>query len=111
MSLKPLATATASTKRAQIASGKRGDPVTLLVRLECTPLYPADPGQVNNLLQRLKLETPYNLYETFVMGAHDIQNGDTFVVDGNEYVVRAAATWEPSATSAYMHLTVEAALA
>ena len=108
MSLRLLASETASVKRAQIVGGKRGAPVVVLTGLICTPLYPADPGQANNLLQRLKLETPYRLMETFVAGHHDIQSGDTLVVGGDEYTVRAAAEWAmPGASRKFTHLTVE----
>ena len=103
-----LASKTASVKRAPIVGGKRGQPATVLSGLVCTPLYPADAGQANNLLQRLKLETPYRLLETFVAGHHDVQGGDTLVIDGDEYTVRAVAEWEmPGISRRFTHLTVE----
>lgn len=108
MSLRLLATETASIKRALIVAGKRGAPTTVLSGLACTPLYPADPGAVNNLLQRLKLETPYRLLETFVTGTPDIRGGDTLVVGGAEYTVRAVADWTmPGISRRFAHLTVE----
>lgn len=108
MSLHLLATKTASIKRAQIAAGKRGAPVTVLDNLRCTPLYPADAGAVNNLLMRLKSETPYRILETFVLGRPDIQGGDLLVVEGDSYTVRAVAEWTmPGATRQFTHLMVE----
>jgi hypothetical protein len=108
MSLKLLATAEASIKRAQIVGGKRAEPVVVLTELACTPLYPADAKQVNDLLQRLKLETPFRMLETFVSGNHDIRGGDTLVMNGREYPIRAVANWSPGRMSrAFTHLTVE----
>jgi hypothetical protein len=108
MSLNLLATATASIKRAAISAGKRGAPVTVLDGLACTPLYPADAGAVNNLLLRLKSETPYRILETFVLGRPDIQGGDTLVIGGDEYTVRAVAAWTlPGASREFTHLMVE----
>lgn len=109
MSLNLLATETASIKRAAIAGGKRGQPTTVLEGLRCTPLYPADAGAANNLLQRLKLETPYRILETFVLGQPDIQGGDTLVLEGDdEYTVRAVAPWTlPGISRQFTHLMVE----
>lgn len=108
MSLRLLATATASVKRATIVAGKRGAPATVLTGLRCTPLYPADAGAVNNLLLRLKSETPYRILETFVLGRPDIQGGDLLVLDGDEYTVRAVAEWTmPGASRQFTHLMVE----
>lgn len=110
MSLLMLATRTASVKRASIASGKRGTPATVLTGLQCTPLYPADPGEVANLLQRLNIDTPYRMMETYVIGNQPIQAGDTLEVDdGSAYQVRAVANWSVNrpSTRAFTHLTVE----
>jgi hypothetical protein len=64
-----LATVTASTKRAPaIASGKRGTPAENVTGISCTPLDPVDP----DLRQRLVLDTPHELLQTFADG------GDTF---------------------------------
>ena len=108
MSLNLLATETASIKRAVISGGKRGAPATVLDDLRCTPLYPADAGAVNNLLLRLKSETPYRIMETFVLGRPEIQGGDTLVVRGDEYTVRAVAEWTlPGISRQFTHLMVE----
>jgi hypothetical protein len=109
MSLLMLATKTASVKRASIVGGKRGEPVTVLSDLPCTPLYPADPDMVNNLLQRLNISTPYRMLETFVPGNHEIHTGDMLIVDGESYQVRAVADWKPGrpTTRAFTHLTIE----
>lgn len=110
MSLLMLATRTASVKRASIASGKRGAPATVLTGLQCTPPYPADPGAVANLLQRLGINTPYRMFETYVLGEQPIQAGDTLEVDEDgAYQVRAVASWTANrpSTRAFTHLTVE----
>lgn len=64
-----LVTVAASTKRPPaVVAGKRGAPTTLLASVKCTPLDPVDP----EIQQRLALETPHELLETYVNG------GDTF---------------------------------
>jgi hypothetical protein len=67
--MRRLCSETATTKRQPaIASGKRGTPATNLTGLKCTPLDPVDP----DLAQRLALNTPHELLQTYVDG------GDTF---------------------------------
>jgi hypothetical protein len=62
-SISHLATVTASTKRSPaISGGKVGAPVTSVASLRCSPLDPVDP----ELRQRLSLETPHELLQTYV---------------------------------------------
>lgn len=83
-------TVTASTKRSPvIASGKRGTPATQVSSLLCTPLDPVDP----ELRQRLALNTPHELLETFTKET-GIVEGDILVVGSNEYPIRSCAEWE-----------------
>lgn len=109
MSLNLLATETASVKRAQISGGRRGTPTTVISNLRCTPLMPADPGRVNALLQHSKSNAPYRMLETMVLGDQPILAGDTLVMDGDSYTVRAVANWKPGRFSSrpFTHLTVE----
>jgi hypothetical protein len=96
-------TVTASTKRAPaISGGKRGTPTTKISSLLCTPLDPVDP----ELRQRLALNTPHELLQTFVKGALDILEGDILVVGANEYPIRSCAewTWE---SSRFLRLVLE----
>lgn len=84
------ATVTASTKRAPaISGGKRGTPVTEIASLRCTPLDPVDA----ELRQRLSLETPHELMQTFVDGALDVVEGDILTVGGVDYPIRAVENW------------------
>jgi hypothetical protein len=58
-----MATKTASTKRPPaLSAGKRGVAATNLTGLTCTPLDPVAP----EVRQRLALNTPHELLETFV---------------------------------------------
>ena len=109
MSWTKLATATGSTKRATVVAGRRGDPVENLTGLQLTPLYPADPGRAGELLQRIRLDTPHQLLECFVVGQPDIRTGDTLSVAGVDYPIRGVARFDPPAGSmiAYTHLMVE----
>jgi len=104
-----LATVTASTKRPPaISSGKRGAPAENVASLVCTPLDPCDPGMRAELQQRLALNTPHELLQTFVDSGVDIVEGDLLVVDSVEYPVRSAGqwTWGPTSSS-YVRLVLE----
>ena len=100
-----LATVTASTKRPPtISGGKRGSPVTNVSSLSCWPLDPVDP----ELRQRLGLDTPHELLQTFVDNGVDIVEGDLLVVGSTEYPVRAVGDWYWSPLEAnYLHLILE----
>lgn len=85
-----LATATASTQRTPaISGGKRGAPVTQIASLNCTPLDPLDA----EIRQRLALETPHELLQTFVDNGLDIAPGDVLVQGAKEYPIRAVEDW------------------
>lgn len=59
-----LANITATTKRSPaVAAGKIGTAIEYLTGLSCTPLDPVDP----ELRQRLGLNTPHELLQTFVV--------------------------------------------
>jgi len=100
-----LATVTASTKRSPaLADGKRGAPTTNLPSLSCTPLDPVDP----ELRQRLQLDTPHELLQTFIDGSLDVHEGDILVVVNIEYPIRACADWTwPVDGLACRHLILE----
>lgn len=102
MVMKRFLTVTASTKRAPaISSGKRGTPVTQVTSLRCTPLDPVDP----ELRQRLALNTPHELLQTFTAETA-IAQGDLLVVSGVEYPIRSCAEWVWRGTT-FRHLVVE----
>jgi hypothetical protein len=93
----------ASTKRAPgLVSGKRGQPATYLESIQVTPLDPVDA----ETRERLALNTPHELLQTFVDGDWDIAEGDVLVVAGAEYPVRSAAQWDWRG-SLYVHLVIE----
>lgn len=103
-----LASVGAYTKRASVSSGKRGTPTTKLTNLSITPLDPADPATRGELQERLGLETPYALLQTFVAGNLDIREGDVLVVDSTEYPIRAVTDWSGgTAVDGFMRLIVE----
>jgi hypothetical protein len=84
-----LMTVTASTKRSPVISGgKRGDPATNIASLKCQPLDPVDA----ELRERLALETPHALLQTFAAAA-DILTGDILVVSSVENPIRKAESW------------------
>jgi len=98
-----LATETASTKRAAaIVNGKRGVATAKIASLSCTPLDPVDP----ELRQRLALDTPHELLQTFVTGAPDIVEGDILVYGGTDYPIRSCADWKWKGTI-FVRLVVE----
>ncbi len=97
-----MATVTASTKRATMSSGLRGEASTNLPSLKCTPLDPVDA----ELRHSLELDTVHELLQTFVDGVPDIEEGDILVVGAVEYPIRSCAEWTWNG-SAYLHLVVE----
>lgn len=97
------ATITASTKRSPAASGgKRGVPTTFIATLQCAPLDPVDP----ETRQRLAINTPHELLQTFVDAGLDILEGDILVVDSVDYPIRSAAQWSWRG-SEFVHLIIE----
>lgn len=98
-----LATETASTKRSPgISEGRRGEPTTQIASLSCTPLDPVDA----EIRERLALDAPHELLQTFVTGAPDIREGDILVYGSVEYPIRSCAEWKWRDTT-YLHLVVE----
>lgn len=93
----------ARTKRAPVISnGKRGTAVWYLPEFACAPLDPVDP----ELRQRLALDSPHELKQTFVDGDIDIVEGDILVVGNAEYPIRSCAEWLWRGR-VYRHLVVE----
>jgi hypothetical protein len=81
---------TASTKRPPvISSGKRGAAATNISSLRCTPLDPVDP----EIRQRLILNTPNELLQTYTEGGLDIVEGDILTVSSVDYPIRAVGEW------------------
>lgn len=88
--MRHLLTVSASTKRAPaISGGKRGEPVTNIASILCTPLDPID----SDTARRLNLDTPYKILETYVEGDLDIMDGDHLIVGSKDYPIRATEKW------------------
>jgi hypothetical protein len=100
-----LAVVTASTRRSPaVAGGKRGPPATHVSSLACTPLDPVDP----EVRQRLMLESPNAILETFMQADVDIVYGDVLVVAGIEYPVKLVEDWYwPPDGTTYRHVYIE----
>ena len=101
-SFQRLATVTASTKRATLTNGLRGAPTTKLSNLKCFPLDPVDP----DLKQRLALDTPHELLQTFLEGNPDIVEGDVLTVASEDYPIRSVGDWVWGSDT-YRHLVLE----
>jgi hypothetical protein len=99
------ATVTASTKRPPaVSSGKRGVPATEISSLTCLPLDPVDA----EVRERLALDTPHELLQTFAQGGLDIREGDILVVGSTEYPIRAVEDWRwPPDSADYVRLVLE----
>jgi len=104
----------AAVLRAELAAGKRQSPSAHLSGLKCTKLYPADASRLGQLIHsgqaggEALLSGIHNLFESIMVGNHDIRPGDILVVDSQRYVIRGAAQWDyPSEGAYFMHLTVE----
>lgn len=108
MSLQTRMTVEATILRAKVTAGKRQPPVTHLVGLKCTRLFPADVGRMGALVEQGLLQSLSNVYETFLQGGYDIKAGDVLSVNGGQYTVAAVAPWsKPNSDEYFMHLTVE----
>jgi hypothetical protein len=105
-SFERMATVTASTKRPPaIVDGERGDPATNLASISILPLMPADPKSA--VVERAGLgEAAMELLVTYADGALDIREGDTLVVSGVDYPIRAVGDWTWR-SSQYKELYVE----
>lgn len=101
-SLARLATVSASTKRATFSSGRRSAPTEQISSLDVTPLDPVSA----ELAQRLGLDTPHEVLQTFCEGDLDLQEGDILVVGTEEYPIRALEEWTYGDTTSY-RLVVE----
>ncbi len=102
-----LATKTASTKRAGIVDGKRGLPTDYLSGLACTQRIPTS----SDVMLRLGMDTPHATWDVYAIGDHDVRQGDTFMLDGQEYTVRGVQRWSfPKEQGDYMQLTLEEVL-
>ncbi len=105
MTLRRLATLSATVLRATMTGGKRGAAAVHLSGLQAVPLQPASP----EVVQRLQLQTPHQVLETYVVGAHDIVPGDVLTVGGEQYTIRGVGRWTPpgNAIGQFTHLVVE----
>ena len=105
-----LATVTASTKRppALDGNGMRGEPVTEIEELTCTPLDPAEDQKARDLALRLRqvLDGPFELLQTCVDADLDIVEGDVLIVAGVEYPVRGVDVWAWRSSN-YLRLLLE----
>ena len=100
--LAPMATVTASTKRAPRVAGTSSAFVTHLARVKCLPLMPVDAETRN----RPELQTFMSLHETFVDSDADIIAGDKLVIAGTDLPIRAVEVWPWESTS-YLRVIVE----
>lgn len=106
MSLASLATESASTQRPTLGANGRTLQAKLL-GLQCMPLYPTDPNRIGELMEQLKLETLYRMFDTIALGTHDVQPGDFWSQGGKTYLVRAVGAWSAPSMEAFTQVTVE----
>ena len=85
---------TASTERQQFVNGKRTGFAAHLSNLPCSPPYPASPSRTAALLVDADSRRKASVYECFVAGQLDIQNGDRLTTDGVTYLVQSAGYWQ-----------------
>ena len=87
-----LMTTTCATKRTPAMSGnKRGVPAAYLSGVPCSNSFPVDA----ETQRRLNLNTPYQLWVTYVFGDYDIIEGDTLTVAGEaERLINKINLWK-----------------
>lgn len=103
LSVKRLATVTASIKRSQFSEGKRSEPLLLFDNIKCTPFDPVDA----KTRERLMLKTPHELLQTFTAGMYDIRRGDLLVLADVEYPIKHVSRWD-ARSDPFLHIFVEA---
>lgn len=90
LSIRRMMSVAASTKRSPTTvGGKRGEPTVYLTNIRCMPLDPINP----ELAQRMGLETPLTLRQTYTEAGLDIRQNDILTVDGIDYPIRACGVW------------------
>lgn len=90
-SFSSVAVVSCSTKRSSISGGQGYSPTPELTGLYCTPLDPVDA----ELSTRAGLQSPLNIWQTFIEGDNDIVKGDVLTVASVDYDIRAV--WDYSA--------------
>ncbi len=103
LAIRRLATVTVSVKRSQFSQGKRSTPTLYLTGVWCTPLDPID----SETRERLVLNTPHGLLQTFTAEDYDIRPGDLLVLTDVEYPVKYVARWDAAPTP-FLQVIVEA---
>jgi hypothetical protein len=72
-----------------IGSGRRGTSSVHLSNIPAIPLSPVDA----QTRERLVLETPFELLQTFVQGSPDVKKGDTLQLGSSTYPIRHVGQW------------------
>lgn len=104
MSIVLKATKTATTYR---RSGNDRTEAVNLSGLSVSPMYPADVQRLGQMQMLGVINSVVNIFDCFVIGSHDILQGDSIEVDGARYAVRGVADWADRAVQPVMQLTVE----
>lgn len=78
-----------TVERAEITSGKRGEPTTQFTNVPCMPLMPVDAETRN----RLALDTPNFLVMTIIAGTYNVRRGDVITLEGIKYPVATVEAW------------------
>lgn len=87
------------------AGGKRGEPVLTISATACLPLDYVSAQAA----QRLGLDAPARLRQTFLDGRLNIPRGSLLAWDdGREYPIKATEPWDWGDGGEYTHLVVEA---
>lgn len=93
-----MATVIASIKRSPApVDGNRGARAEVIASIKCTPLDPVDA----ELRERLSLDTPYELLQTYFETDELIVEGDIVAIaaTSREYPIRSLAEWERGLTT------------
>ncbi len=85
------------------STGKRQEAALHLESLKCMPLDPVD----EEIRREAELSKPFQALQTFLEGDFDIREKDILVVDGVDYVVRAAGAWRWDGLTKVIRLIVE----
>lgn len=83
-------TDTSSTSRQTVTNGQPGAWQSQLTGLSSTPILSDANGE---LMKRFKIDTPVELFQTYLLGVVDVVQGDRYTQGGITYNVKAVQVW------------------
>ena len=108
MSLSRFATEKITVKRAKLTGGRKeqANAEVVLQDLACTLPVPLSTFEANALQQEPMIKSVLAVANTYVIGLHDVKQGDIAEVAGVTYTVKSAQQW-PQTRTQFTQVTME----